>query len=109
MEDFTFFVIGSAIEPYQVQFTKTDKKLGVKCSCPAGYMKQICKHKVNILSGDFNNVINEDIYKKEFFGMLEGSPIFNKFIQFKEDERLLELQKKKFERSKFELVKLFNS
>lgn len=38
---------------YLVFFSQTDKGLGVSCTCPAGLFGKLCKHKLEILAGNF--------------------------------------------------------
>jgi hypothetical protein len=58
----SFKVQGSGPEPYDVQFTKiSETKLIAYCSCAAGGYGQYCKHRLNILNGDINNIVSNNV------------------------------------------------
>lgn len=45
----TFYVQGSADEPYELEFEKTGANLRATCNCQAGAMHQFCKHILLVL------------------------------------------------------------
>ncbi|MCL2588862.1 MAG: SWIM zinc finger domain-containing protein [Oscillospiraceae bacterium] len=53
--EFTFYVQGSAAEPYELTFNANDG-FAASCSCPAGENRMLCKHILSLLEGDFSNV-----------------------------------------------------
>jgi ABC-type hemin transport system ATPase subunit len=74
METIAFLVQGSATEPYSVTFTKTLKKISVLCTCQAGKKKMLCKHKINIINGDTQNIVGNNLSEiTSLLSWLEGS------------------------------------
>lgn len=57
MQELNFQVSGPNNTVHQVVFRKDGKNLTVLCSCATG-IKDICQHKINILSGSAKDVIN---------------------------------------------------
>ncbi len=57
MKIFEFLVQGSAKEPYKVNFIKQQghDNYAAVCNCKAGAMGQVCKHRMNIFLGKFDN------------------------------------------------------
>ncbi len=47
-----FIVRGSAAEPYHLIFHCDAGAIKASCSCPAGRMAALCKHRLAILRGD---------------------------------------------------------
>lgn len=45
-----FLVQGSAAEPYEVLIVHEGDDFNAQCSCPAGNMKQLCKHVLGIIN-----------------------------------------------------------
>lgn len=59
MEQVVFLVQGSAELPYSVTFSCRDTgNLTATCTCPAGVVKQYCKHRLNILMGDVTDIVS---------------------------------------------------
>jgi hypothetical protein len=58
MDELTFLVQGSAPEPYTVQFQKSGNNLSAHCTCPAGIVRQICKHRIRILEGRVEGIVS---------------------------------------------------
>lgn len=55
-----FSVQGSEPEPYRVTVEKADGNLNAYCTCAAGANGQCCKHRLRILSGNPEGVIDPD-------------------------------------------------
>ena len=107
MESVTFFVKGSSFEPYRVVFSLDGQRMTAECSCQAGQNGQVCKHRVDILIGDFSAVVEKNILIQEkFLNRIKGTNLLDKLLLFKEAEKQLEIQKKKVEFSKKELAKI---
>jgi uncharacterized Zn finger protein len=54
MDKASFLVQGSAAEPYKVIFKlRDDKNLSAYCTCQAGQKGTHCKHRINILRGEY--------------------------------------------------------
>jgi len=58
MDEIIFLVQGSAPEPYRVQFKKSGNNLTAHCTCPAGIVRQICKHRTRILHGSTEGIVS---------------------------------------------------
>ena len=59
MEELTFEVQGSALEPYQVVFARREQNnLFASCTCQAGIMGQYCKHRFAILEGVKTGIVS---------------------------------------------------
>lgn len=49
--EISFMVSGSAPDPYEVTFLRTNEKVTAFCTCPAGENGQYCKHRLAIMEG----------------------------------------------------------
>lgn len=58
MEQITFKVQGSQPEPYTVVFKRNGLNLACLCNCQAGVNGLYCKHRLNLLKGDFKGVVS---------------------------------------------------
>lgn len=71
-----FHVQGSSVEPYTVTFEQIDGELKGYCTCPAGDNGQFCKHRVNLLYGVVDNVIDmTDSKMEQLHQWLSGSRV----------------------------------
>jgi len=62
----SFFVQGSSENPYMVIFVKrSDDNLSAYCSCPAGENGTYCKHRFNILDGNTENIVSDNLHDVE--------------------------------------------
>jgi uncharacterized Zn finger protein len=55
-----FLVQGSEATPYTVCFTIDGAKLTATCTCRAGIMGNLCKHRLNILNNDTSNITSNN-------------------------------------------------
>ncbi len=88
MPEINFMVKGSADDPYEVTFLKTDDRLLVLCTCPAGENRRHCKHRVAIMKGSGKHIVSgnrEDIATVQAW--LAGSPIEKALQALNEAER----------------------
>ena len=58
MKEAVFLVQGSSAEPYKIVFQNNESVLSATCSCQAGAMGQVCKHRVSILEGSASDVVS---------------------------------------------------
>jgi uncharacterized Zn finger protein len=59
MSNVEFSVQGSAEVPYTVSFSSDGNgNLTARCTCPAGAVRQYCKHRFNILLGDVSDIVS---------------------------------------------------
>lgn len=106
MAQIVFQVQGSAAEPYTVIFSQIDGGLSASCSCPAGEMGQHCKHRISILNGDTNEVINSNPADVETIkSWLSGSPLETALHAVLAADKTLESAKKELQRAKKQLGK----
>lgn len=57
MESLFFYVQGSGREPYKLTSYGSGENFWIKCSCPAGRNKTLCKHVSFILHGDVTKMV----------------------------------------------------
>lgn len=50
----------SSGDPYRVEFLKEDDNVLIYCSCKAGSMGQLCKHKTAFIQGDTSMLFSND-------------------------------------------------
>ena len=80
-----FLVKGSAKEPYKVSFAES-KSHGEKiyvafCTCKAGEMGSVCKHRMNIFKGSKKNIIDGDLEKVELLADWYKGSIYQQLIE----------------------------
>lgn len=56
--EFTFLVAGSSEDPYEVLIRKRGDNLTARCTCSAAMNLMHCKHRLNILQGNADNVVS---------------------------------------------------
>jgi len=71
-EEIIFRVQGSAPEPYVVVFKKAGNSLMASCTCAAGEMGQICKHRIGILEGSAEGIVSANQAAVKRIGELLG-------------------------------------
>lgn len=71
-----FSVQGSEPIPYVVRFSKEGENLKASCTCRAGVMGQICKHRLSILNGEKSEIISDNADNvAEVVSWLAGSAV----------------------------------
>ena len=96
-----FSVQGSADEPYQL--TVNSLSLKMSCNCAAGKKKQLCKHLLGLIVGDYSDhAVENAMGCEDFFRRLKSSEIMVIYdelrqLNLKKDEidNLIRLNKKK--------------
>lgn len=105
MPRIVFLVQGSTPEPYQVSFQLENQRFVAACSCPAGIMHQICKHRLAILAGDASNIVSPNTNEvSTVVSWLPGTPIERALAELHEAEKQVELTKKLVIKAKKTLV-----
>jgi hypothetical protein len=106
MDEITFLVQGSASEPYTVQFKKSGNNLSAYCTCPAGAVGQICKHRMRILDGDTEGIVsgNETEVAKAA-SWLAGSNVEAAMLELRASETRLEAAQKEVSALKKKLAR----
>ena len=102
MPTIEFLVQGSAELPYRVAFSHDGgSNLTAVCTCPAGLVKQFCKHRVAILTGELADIVSgnaEDAYTVQQW--YEGSDVERAIQQITDLEFQLDQIKKKLTQAK---------
>lgn len=57
-ETLTFALQGSAPQPYRVTFERQQSEVRAFCSCPAGLYGRYCKHRIQLLHGEIDGVVD---------------------------------------------------
>lgn len=88
MEEITFDVQGSSVDPYSVVFVKrSESNLSAYCSCPAGGNGQYCKHRFSILDGLTKNIVSNNLDQVKIIqSWLKGTDIESTLILMRELE-----------------------
>ncbi len=104
--EITFFVQGSASEPYFVVFKKTDVNITASCTCRAGIFRQYCKHRVRIMLGDPTGIVSENISEvSDIQSWLCGTDVEKALLDLREAEQQLEEAKRHVSISKKRLAR----
>ncbi len=87
-------VQGSASEPYRVTFQKSEGQLSAFCTCPAGANGQHCKHRLRILEGKTEGIVDRNEgHVTVVRSWLPGTELEAALIELAQAERELELAK----------------
>jgi uncharacterized Zn finger protein len=101
-----FMVQGSEPEPYKVVFKKNSANLKATCSCRAGMMGQMCKHRLMIMGGDNSAIVSDNGEKViEVVLLLVGSQAGEAFANVKSLESEKKLIDERIKKAKKALVK----
>lgn len=95
---------GSATEPYVVTVTKAGNELRVSCTCAAGEKGQACKHRLGLLVGQPEDVVEGD--PQAISGWLEGTSLHAAMLAVAELEAQAEEIKKKINAAKKQVGRL---
>lgn len=89
-----FLVQGSEKTPYKVVFIKVDTDIKAECTCRAGIVGMLCKHRLSILDGDNRAIVSDNTDEvTEVASWLVGSPVGEAIAEVV----ALEVQKKSIE------------
>lgn len=71
-----FLIQGSEKSPYKVVFLKSGNNIQADCTCRAGIVGMLCKHRLSILDGDNRAVVSDNTDEvAEVASWLAGSPV----------------------------------
>lgn len=98
-----FKIQGSADQPYVVAIEKSGDALHATCSCPAGQVGQYCKHRVALLHGVVDGIVDGDI--NAIAGWLTGTRLEGLFHEIAALEDQQEALKKKISSVKKQLAR----
>jgi uncharacterized Zn finger protein len=109
MQELIFHVQGSEDEPYEIRIVRQDEgKLSAYCTCQAGTNGMHCKHRIGILTGKPENLIEPKKNKESLLtvaGWFRGSDIEAVLTQLTAAEEEYEAIKSKISRLKKSLAK----
>jgi hypothetical protein len=109
MQSLSFNIQGSAPEPYEVIFYHVDGQLSGSCTCGAGRQSKYCKHRLDFLQGNINNIIEPNYKDVEMvFGWYSNSDIKSKIEEIDNFKSEIDALKAKQKESENELSKLLN-
>jgi hypothetical protein len=98
------------VSTYEVHFTLRNHKVIVDCSCPAGELGKLCRHKIALLNGDTNILFDpseEDALKAvQLWIQRTGYPKLLKEIE--EAEKAVKTSQKRLIELKSNLEKAMN-
>ena len=110
MEQLSIRVRGSSADPYETIFIKDGESLTALCDCPAGSFNNVCKHRVNILDGDSNAVLEEDAAKvPQVVEWLAGTDVEAALKELREVEARKGVPKEDVVSAKRKLARAMNS
>lgn len=105
MEKITIQVQGSQPGPYEVSFKRTGTGAIIKCTCQAGQLTNLCKHKVGLLTGDITDVVEGADTLQSALAWVEGTPITAALAEYINSETALDAAKKRNATAKKDLAK----
>lgn len=110
MSEIIFRVQGSASDPYEVTFDKSDNTLTARCTCPAGEVGQYCKHRLRILRGDSTGIVSpnqKDVGVVKSW--LSGTELESALNEFDSAEKEQEKAKKRLDLAKKKLARVMTN
>jgi hypothetical protein len=110
VEPLEFFVQGSSSEPYAVRILKIGERVFATCTCMAGVMRQLCKHRIRIMQGDSQGVISGNLEEvRKMPSLLEGTIVPAAIREIDRLEEEVEEAKRALLRAKESLAKSFSA
>lgn len=108
MNKIEFLVQGSAQIPYAVRLVQKDcNNIAITCTCPAGEMGQVCKHRLRILGGNDEGIVSANKADITIIKIwLQATDVESAVEVVINSERLLEEAKKNLSLAKKKLVAL---
>ncbi|MAC81476.1 MAG: hypothetical protein CML66_25835 [Rhodobacteraceae bacterium] len=86
----------SSGEIYGISFVRAGDNLICKCSCPAGKNGQVCKHRLNILQGNIDDVTGGQIERIDLVpSIVSGTDVERALVAYLSiDEELAAVKKR---------------
>ena len=104
--EISFRVAGSAAEPYEVTFLRTNGKVAAFCTCPAGENGQYCKHRLAIMEGCAAAIVGQNQGDIETVrAWLVGTELETALSEFRQAESVYEAAKTALGTAKKDLAK----
>ncbi|WP_067096093.1 hypothetical protein [Marinomonas atlantica] len=110
MDTIEIQIQGSQPEPYQVEILKhTDHELEIACDCPAGKNGTHCKHRIEVLTGSYEDVIYDEAtidQLKKLEGWIAGTKVEAALKEVITAEQKLDEYKKLVKNAKRKLARI---
>lgn len=104
--EISFRVTGSAPEPYEVTFLRTNGQVAAFCTCSAGENGQHCKHRLAIMEGCTAAIVSQNQGDIETVrAWLVGTELETALSEFRQAESVYEAAKKALGTAKKDLAK----
>ena len=108
MEEISFKVQGSEAEPYLVTFKRNGRLFNCTCTCKAGQIGQVCKHRLRIMEGSLEDIVSENGKEvKIVVSWLPGTDVEIALAEVNAAEKRLEKTKLELAVLKKKLAKFF--
>lgn len=105
-DEVVFRVQGSEPEPYTVSFWRVGDNFTARCTCRAGTLGQVCKHRLNLLKQEPDGLISENAADlSRLPEMFMGTDVEAAFQKWADAEGALEVAKAEFDRRKKALAR----
>lgn len=106
MDQLVFSVLGSKGDEYVVTFRRAHGRLRATCTCPAGENGQHCKHRIALMSGEYDQVISKNVTDVARIKELVNGTILEQAYQaFVVAERVFRDAERQFDGAKKNLAK----
>lgn len=104
MKSINLKVKSSSTEFYTIIVDISDT-IKVSCNCGAGIFGKLCKHKIAVLSGDRDILLdkNDELVLEEIFGVISNSDFFNLNNELEFAKKAVEAAKKQENKIKIKL------
>jgi len=110
VEQITFLVTGSSADPYEVTFIKDDASLTALCSCPAGTYGNFCKHRIQILDGNFASISSDNADRAtDVLRWLKGTDVESALLEMRDAEKSGDSAEDALAAAKKKLARAMNS
>lgn len=84
-EQFIFQIQGSAPTPFRVTFQRKDGHLSATCTCNAGLLGKLCKHRLGLLRGEALGIVSgneQDVPRiQELFRGTEAEGLLSELLK----------------------------
>jgi uncharacterized Zn finger protein len=91
---FAFLVQGSSPQPYRVLFARHGAALTITCTCAAGLVGQVCKHRLGLLAGDTKTLVSGNGAEiSQALDLIIGTPLQTALDDVAAAERALDERK----------------
>ena len=80
-----FLVQGNPPDPFRVSFIREGKRLSATCTCNAGLLGKLCKHRLGLMKGDPTGLVGGSVEQvpliQELFKDTEGEPALKGLLE----------------------------